>query len=147
MSGGATHSPVAISQSEVAPEQAAWFVCEHGAHVPLGWQASAPACPAHPLSSTHGTQVCVVASHAGVATATQSAFDKHPTQTPVMLSQSAVSPVQSAVFVVEHWPHWPEGWHAGVPACPVQPVSSLQPTHVFVVRSQVGCAGSVQSAF
>jgi hypothetical protein len=42
------------------------------------------------------------------------AFEVHGTQVPVVVKQTGVAPEQAVALVAEHWPHAPEGWHAGV---------------------------------
>jgi len=43
------------------------------------------------------------------------AFERHPTHRPAAVSQTGRVPVHLSAFVAEHWPHAPDGWHAGVP--------------------------------
>jgi hypothetical protein len=91
--------------------------------------------PPQSVSATHGRQVWVVASHAGVAPL-QSALARHDTHVPAPVSQSGVAPVHAVLFVAEHTPHAPPGWHAGF--APPHSPSPTQPRHSWVVPSHTG---------
>ena len=61
-----------------------------------------------------------------------------PTHTPGPMSHAGVAPVHRLVSLVEHWPHAPPGWHAGV-----APPQSTLPAHarqVWLTLSQIGVA-------
>jgi hypothetical protein len=60
----------------------------------------------------------------------------HPTQTPVVVSQTVVAPVHLLAFVAEHWPHAPDSWQAGA-AAPHSP-SPAQLRHAPEPTSQTG---------
>jgi len=59
-------------------------------------------------------------------------------QLPTLVRQYGVAPVHSVVLVVEHCPHAPDGWHAGV--APPHSPSPEQPRQVWKVASQRGAA-------
>jgi len=55
---------------------------------------------------------------------------------PPVVSHTGVAPAHAAVFVVEHAPHAPLGWHAGV--APLQSASPAHARHVFVLVLHTG---------
>jgi len=81
--------------------------------------------------------MCVVLSQTGDAPL-QSAFPTQATHEPVVASQPGVAPEQALLFVAEHAPHEPPGWHAGV--APPQSPSTEHARQVCVVPLQVGVA-------
>jgi len=101
--------------------QRALFVAEHSPHAPDVWQAGVA--PPHSPSPAQARQAWAVRSQTGVAPE-HCAFEVQGTQTPRTSSHEGVAPVQRDVFVVEHWPHAPEDWQAGV--APPQSPSAAQ---------------------
>jgi hypothetical protein len=91
----------------------------------------------------HGRQTCVVVLHTGVVPL-QSVFAVQPTQAPVEARHADVEPVHFEVFVAEHTPQEPEGWHAGV--APLQSTSPAHGRHACVAGLHTG-ALPPQSAF
>jgi hypothetical protein len=129
----ATQVAVAGSHTAVAPPHLVVFVAEHTPHVPLGWHAGVAA--GHSPSLWHPRQTWVVVLHTGVAPL-QVALEVHATQVPAAASQEGVAPEHFAVFVVEHAPHEPFAWQAGVEA--PQSASPLQGPHVWFVVLHTG---------
>ena len=128
-----THTPRARSHAGVAPLQREVLVAEHWPHAPEGWHAGAPA-PQSP-SAAHARHVNAVASQVGVVPL-HSAAVRQPAQTPALVRQYGVAPVHSVALVPEHWPHAPEGWHAGV--APPHSLSPAQARHAWKVASHSG---------
>ncbi len=126
--------PEGASQVDAAPAHAVAFVAEQTPHAPEGWQAGVE--PEQSASLVQPRHACVVASHFGVVPL-HAASAKQPTQVEVVASQIDVVPTQRVAFVAEHWPHAPEGSHAGVEAV-VQSVSAAQARHTCVVVLHVG---------
>jgi hypothetical protein len=62
--------------------------------------------------------------------------ERQPTQVPAATSQVGVAPVQDVALVLEHAPHAPDGWHAGV--APPQSPSPAHGRQVCVVVLQMG---------
>ena len=74
----------------------------------------------------------------------QVAFETQGTHVAVAALHAGVVPVHALAFVVEHAPHVPPGWQAGVE--PPQSASEPQARHMCVPVSHVGLA-AVQSEF
>jgi hypothetical protein len=128
-----THVPVVNWQMEVGPEHWDWFVAEHSAQAPDGWQAGEP--PPHSPSPEHARHACVVRSQMGDAPP-HWPEPRQPTHTPLTALQTGVAPEHAAAFVAEHAAHAPFGWQAGVP--PPQSASAVHARHVCVVVLHVG---------
>jgi len=79
--------------------------------------------------------VCVAVLQTGVVPP-HCAFDTHGTQVAVATSQAGVAPLQRVVFVAEQIPHAPLDWHAGV--APPQSLSPPQARQVCVAALQIG---------
>jgi hypothetical protein len=131
-----THVLDPVSQTLCAVAQAPGLPAAHATHEPLAPQTGVA--PPHSASTAHARHVCVAPSHTGAPPA-QSVDVTHETQRPSAASQSAVAPVHVVVFVVEHAPHAPDGWHAEAPAAPQSP-SATHPRQTCVVPSQTGDA-------
>jgi hypothetical protein len=129
------HAPVATSHPAVGPVHFVRFVAEQTPHAPEGSQAGVA--PPHSASVEQARHAWVVASHAGFVPE-HCAPVAQPTQVPVPTSQAEVVPAQRRVFVAEHAPHAPPGWHAGV--APLQSVSPPHARQTCVVLSQTGGA-------
>jgi len=113
--------------------QRAVLLAEHSPHAPDVWQAGVE--PPHSPSTPHARQALVPESQTGCVPP-HCALEVHPTHSPRTTSHAGVAPVQRAVLPAEHWPHAPDGWHAGAPA-PQSP-SAAQARQVNVPPSQVG---------
>jgi hypothetical protein len=127
------HAPVATSQPAVGPVHFVRLVAEQTPHAPLGSQAGVA--PPHSPSVEQARHAWVVVSHAGFVPE-HCAPVAQPTQVPVPTSQAEVVPAQRRVFVAEHVPHAPPGWHAGV--APPQSASPPHARQMCVVLSQTG---------
>jgi hypothetical protein len=139
----ATHSTqesVVVSQALCAAAHAPGLPAAQATQVPPEHTGVAPP---HSPSAVQLRHVWVAPSQTGVAPE-QSAAATHVTHVPLGLSQSGVVPVHAAVFVAEHAPHEPEGWHAGV--APPQSPSPTQPRHACVVPSHTGDVAVVHAA-
>jgi hypothetical protein len=153
-----THTPAVASHTGVPPVHFVALPAEHWPHAPDGSQAGVA--PPHSPSPPQARHVCVAPLQMGVVPL-QSAFAVQRTHTPAVVSHTGVPPVHFVVLPAEHWPHAPDGSHAGVvpphsPSPPqarqvrnagsqmgVEPAQSpfaRQPTHVFVVVLQIGVA-------
>jgi hypothetical protein len=130
-----THTLVVVSQTCCATAHAPGLPFAQATHAPLAPHTGADA--SHSLSTAHVRHACVVPSHTGVAPA-QSADDTHATHTPSVASHRAVAPAHAVVFVAEHAPHAPLGWHTAV--VPPHSPSTSQPRHTCVTPSQIGLA-------
>jgi hypothetical protein len=131
----ATHVAAVVSHAGVAPVHKDTFVDEQMPHAPLAWQAGAE--PPQSASTAHTRQACVARLHVGVAPA-QSALSTQATQVAPTVSHTDVAPAHSVVLVAEHWPHAPEGSHAGA-LLPHSP-SPAHPRHTCVARLHTGVA-------
>jgi hypothetical protein len=129
----ATHVPVPVAQTGVAPVHCVTLVAEHSPHAPDGSQAGLT--PLHSPSPAHARQVLVVASQIGVEPLHWAAV-RQPTHDPVTTLQAGLAPTHWVAFVAEHAPHAPFGWQAGV--APPQSASVAQARHACVVVLQVG---------
>lgn len=130
-----TQVPLVVKQAGVAPEHAPALVAEHCPHAPLGWHAGVD--PPHSPSPPQARQRCVPPSHTGVEPP-QSALATQRTHVPVGAKQTGVAPPQASEFDVEHWPHAPLVWQAGV--APPHSPSAPQPRHISSARSHTGVA-------
>jgi hypothetical protein len=129
----ATQVPCATSQIGVPPVHALALVLEHWPHAPEVWQAGVP--PPHSLSPLQARQTCAVVLHTG-AEPLHCALAMQPTQVPDPTAQTGVAPPQTFALVLEHWPHAPEVWQAGVE--PPQSPSRAQARQTRVPVSQIG---------
>jgi hypothetical protein len=129
------HAPVATSQPAVGPVHFVRLVAEQTPHAPEGSQAGVA--PPHSASIEQARHAWVVVSHAGFVPE-HCAPVVQPTQVPVPTSHAEVAPAQRRVFVAEHVPHAPPGWHAGV--APPQSASPPHARQMCVVLSQTGVA-------
>jgi hypothetical protein len=117
------------------------FVAEHWPHAPEGSQAGVA--PPQSPSPPQARQAWVVASQMGLLPL-HWALVTHDTQVPLPVLQYGVVPVQSVVLPLEHWPHAPDGSHAGVE--PPQSLSPPQPRQAWRLPSQIGAVALLQSA-
>jgi hypothetical protein len=129
----ATQAPALTRQRGVAPVQSAVLVLEHWPQVPFGSQAGVE--PPHSASLEQPRQLWKVASQRGEAVG-QSASARQETQLPAETRQSGFVPVHWAVLLVEHWPHDPPGWQAGV--APPHSESPAQARQTWAATLQTG---------
>jgi hypothetical protein len=122
-----------VSQTDVAPTQRVVFVAEHWPHAPVAWQAGVA--PPQSTSAAQARHVCVGALQVGVAPL-QLALVRQATQVPAGTLHTGVAPPQADVFVAEHAPQAPVGWHAGAPG--PHSASTAHVRHACVVPSQMG---------
>jgi hypothetical protein len=128
-----TQVAIGVKQTGVVPEHAVAFVAEHWAQAPLPWQAGVA--PPQSASPAQARQTCVVVLQTGVAPPHWT-FDVQGTHVPLAVKQTGVAPEQAVALVVEHWPHAPPGWQAGV--APPQSASPAQARQTCVVVLQTG---------
>jgi hypothetical protein len=130
-----TQLPALVRQNGVAPVHSAALVAEHWPQAPDGWHAGVV--PEHSPSPAQPRQLWNAGSHLGVE-AGQSVSARHATQLPLDARQSGRVPVHCVVLLAEHWPHAPDGWHAGV--VPEHSPSPAQPRHVCATTLHTGVA-------
>ena len=133
-----TQALVVASHTCCAIVQAPGLPAAQATQAPLAPHTGADT--SHSPSTAQVRHACVVPSHTGVAPE-QSADDTQATHTPSVASHSAVAPAHAVVFVVEHAPHAPLGWHTAV--APPHSPSTSQPRHTCVTPSQIGLAAVV----
>jgi hypothetical protein len=129
----ATHRPTSGSHTGLGAAQRVWFAIEHSPQAPVGWHAGVP--PPQSPSVLHALHLCVPVSHAGLVPE-QFVLLVHSTHTPASVLHAGVAPWQAVAFVPEHWPHAPDGSHAGVGLA--HSTSPAHTRHVRPVGSQIG---------
>jgi hypothetical protein len=138
-----THAPIPeeVSQRGIVAGQWEVSLVVQAAQAPLGRQIGVAAPQSALLPQAR--QVCVPRSQTGEAPL-HWAFDRQPTQTPPVVSQTGVAPPQRVALPAEQTPQPPEGWQAGV--MPPHSLSPAQPRQVCADESQTGALGLPQSA-
>jgi hypothetical protein len=137
----ATHASVAVLHTGVAPVHWALFPLEHcwqlPAFTPVVMQTGLVGSSQPPVgpSALQGVQAWIDVSQRGVLPEQFESLSQ-VTHRPVSVLQAGEGPPHWVLFVLEHWPHEPSGWQAGV--SPLQSVSCWHGAQVSDVVSQIG---------